>query len=70
MSKLLFGIGEKIIFSSMAVASKGIYDVSIKHTNSVDFGNDYLIISFSVFLFGVYLIQMSKKLKENKHGSS
>lgn len=55
--KLLYSMGEKTVFSSGAIAAKGVYDVMVgfEHQDHL-----LMLLSLPILAFGLYLISLSK----------
>ncbi len=55
--KLMYSIGEKTVFSAIAIASKGVYDVvrGLEHQDHL-----LILLSLPILAFGIYLVSLSK----------
>lgn len=62
ISKLLYSIGEKTIFSALAILAKGMYDMGMMSTSDKAYDPYYIGTTFFVFALGIYLVKKSKKL--------
>lgn len=63
LSKLFYSVGEKTIFSALAILAKGIYDTIMWIANSNNFDHYYVSTAFFVLALGIYLIKVSKKIQ-------
>ncbi len=61
LSKLAYSIGEKTIFSSIAVFSKGVYDAvrGFEHQDPL-----LILLSLPILAFGLYLLLSSKRYQK------